>query len=181
MRQGADGEPEFVDREPGFPKTACNWPVTPKAFYYGIKFLTERYPLPLYITENGMSCHDNVSFDGRVHDNDRITFLDSYIGAMQRAYDEGADIRGYFLWTFLDNFEWSEGYRERFGMIYVDFMTQRRIVKDSAFWYQDVIKTRTKAGLWTDGRYFVQAAKQLEGTTVTLYLSLIHILSAASV
>ena len=111
MRQGADGEPEFVDREPGFPKTACNWPVTPKAFYYGIKFLTERYQLPLYITENGMSCHDNVSFDGRVHDNDRITFLDSYIGAMQRAYDEGADIRGYFLWTFLDNFEWSEGYR----------------------------------------------------------------------
>ena len=137
VRQGADGEPEFVDREPGFPKTACNWPVTPKAFYYGIKFLTERYPLPLYITENGMSCHDNVSFDGRVHDNDRITFLDSYIGAMQRAYDEGADIRGYFLWTFLDNFEWSEGYKERFGMIYVDFMTQRRIVKDSAFWYQD--------------------------------------------
>lgn len=115
VRQGADGEPEFVDREPGFPKTACNWPVTPKAFYYGIKFLTERYPLPLYITENGMSCHDNVSFDGRVHDNDRITFL--------------------------DNFEWSEGYRERFGMIYVDFMTQRRIVKDSAFWYQDVIGT----------------------------------------
>ena len=103
--------------------------------------MTERYQLPLYITENGMSCHDNVSFDGRVHDNDRITFLDSYIGAMQRAYDEGADIRGYFLWTFLDNFEWSEGYRERFGMIYVDFMTQRRIVKDSAFWYQDVIKT----------------------------------------
>lgn len=141
VRQGADGEPEFVDREPGFPKTACNWPVTPKAFYYGIKFLTERYQLPLHITENGMSCHDNVSFDGRVHDNDRITFLDSYIGAMQRAYDEGADIRGYFLWTFLDNFEWSEGYRERFGMIYVDFMTQRRIVKDSAFWYQDVIKT----------------------------------------
>lgn len=79
---------------PGFPKTACNWSVTPKAFYYGIKFLTERYPLPLYITENGMSCHDNVSFDGRVHDNDRITFLDSYIGAMRRAYDEGADIRG---------------------------------------------------------------------------------------
>lgn len=56
VRQGADGEPEFVDREPGFPKTACNWPVTPKAFYYGIKFLTERYPLPLYITENGISC-----------------------------------------------------------------------------------------------------------------------------
>ena len=92
-----------------------------------------------YLRRAGMAYR--AAPDGRVHDNDRITFLDSYIGAMQRAYDEGADIRGYFLWTFLDNFEWSEGYRERFGMIYVDFMTQRRIVKDSAFWYQNVIGT----------------------------------------
>ena len=77
--------------------------MTPEAFYYGIKFLTERYPLPLYITENGMSCHDMVSSDGRVHDPNRITFLNSYIGAMQKAYDEGANVAGYFLWTFLDN------------------------------------------------------------------------------
>lgn len=141
VRAGEDGEPEFVTREPGFPKTASDWPVTPKAFYYGIKFLTERYPLPLYITENGMSCHDMVSPDGRVHDPNRITFLDSYLGAMQRACDEGADVRGYFLWTFLDNFEWSDGYRQRFGIIYVDFSTQKRIVKDSALWYQKVIET----------------------------------------
>ena len=127
-----------------------------------------------------MSCHDNVSFDGRVHDNDRITFLDSYIGAMQRAYDEGADIRGYFLWTFLDNFEWSEGYRERFGMIYVDFMTQRRIVKDSAFWYQNVIGTNGgnlsnksdhernfifRSGMYTQhlGRYAIERGFSLSG------------------
>ena len=141
VRAGENGEPEFVDRAPGFPKTGADWPVTPEAFYYGIKFLTERYPLPLYITENGMSCHDNVSADGRVHDPNRITFLDSYIGAMQRASDEGADVRGYFLWTFLDNFEWSDGYKQRFGIIYVDFTTQQRIVKDSAFWYQKVIET----------------------------------------
>lgn len=141
VRAGADGEPEFVDREPGFPKTGCGWPVTPKAFYYGIKFLTERYPLPLYITENGMSCHDDVSADGRVHDPNRISFLDSYISAMQQATDEGADVRGYFLWTFLDNFEWTEGYKERFGIVYVDYKTQKRIVKDSAFWYQKVIET----------------------------------------
>ena len=141
VRAGKDGEPEFVSRAPGFPKTAADWPVTPEAFYYGIKFLTERYPLPLYITENGMSCHDNVAADGRVHDADRITFLDSYIGAMQRACSEGADVRGYFLWTFLDNFEWSDGYRQRFGIIYVDFATQKRIVKDSAFWYQKIIET----------------------------------------
>lgn len=60
---------------------------------------------------------------------------------MQRASDEGADVRGYFLWTFLDNFEWSDGYKQRFGIIYVDFTTQQRIVKDSAFWYQKVIET----------------------------------------
>ena len=96
VRAGADGEPEFVDRAPGFPKTGSDWPVTPEAFYYGIKFLTERYPLPLYITENGMSCHDLVSSDGRVHDPNRITFLDSYIGAMQKAYDEGANVSWLF-------------------------------------------------------------------------------------
>ncbi len=141
VKAGANGEPEFVTRAPGFPKTAADWPVTPEAFYYGIKFLTERYPLPLYITENGMSCHDIVSSDGRVHDPNRITFLDSYIGAMQRAYEEGANVAGYFLWTFLDNFEWADGYKQRFGIIHVDFETQRRTVKDSAYWYQKVIET----------------------------------------
>lgn len=145
VRAGKNGEPEFVDRTPGFPKTAADWPVTPEAFYYGIKFLTERYPLPLYITENGMSCHDIVSSDGRVHDPNRITFLDSYIGAMQRAYDEGANVAGYFLWTFLDNFEWAEGYKQRFGIIHVDFESQRRIVKDSAYWYQKIIETNGRA------------------------------------
>lgn len=142
VRAGKNGEPEFVDRAPGFPKTAVEWPVTPKALYYGIKFLTERYKLPLYITENGMSCHDNISADGRVHDSDRITFLDSYIGMMQQAVKEGADVRGYFHWCFTDNFEWEKGYKERFGIVYVDFMNQRRIVKDSAYWYQKVIETR---------------------------------------
>ena len=145
VRAGENGEPEFVSRAPGFPKTGADWPVTPEAFYYGIKFLTERYPLPLYITENGMSCHDIVSSDGRVHDPNRITLLDSYIGAMQRAYDEGANVAGYFLWTFLDNFEWADGYRQRFGIVHVDFTSQRRIVKDSAYWYKNIIKTNGKA------------------------------------
>ena len=145
VRAGKNGGPEFVTREPGFPKTAADWPVTPKAFYYGIKFLCERYPLPLYITENGMSCHDNISYDGCVHDYDRINFLDSYIGAMEQAIDEGADVRGYFLWTFLDNFEWSDGYKQRFGIVYVDFQNQRRVVKDSAFWYKKVIETKGAA------------------------------------
>lgn len=141
MRQGENGEPEYVDREAGAAKTAAGWPVTPECFYYGVKFLYERYKLPLYITENGMSCHDDVSLDGRVHDPNRQNFLDLYISALQRANDDGADVRGYFLWTFLDNFEWDKGYTERFGIVYVDFKTQKRIVKDSAFWYQKIIES----------------------------------------
>ena len=141
MRQGENGEPEYVDREAGAAKTAAGWPVTPECFYYGVKFLYERYHLPLYITENGMSCHDDVSLDGRVHDPNRQNFLDLYISALQRANDDGADVRGYFLWTFLDNFEWDKGYTERFGIVYVDFKTQKRIVKDSAFWYQKIIES----------------------------------------
>ncbi len=141
VRAGADGEPAFVDRPAGFPKTAAGWPVTPECLYWGVKFLYERYRKPLYITENGMSCHDIVSGDGRVHDPNRITFLDKYLSALQCAADDGADVRGYFEWTFLDNFEWSKGYTERFGLVYVDFQTQRRIAKDSAYWYREVIET----------------------------------------
>ena len=144
VRAGADGEPEFVDRPAGFSKTAAGWPVTPECLYWGVKFLYERYRMPLYITENGMSCHDIVSLDGQVHDPNRITFLDQYLSALQRASDDGADVRGYFLWTFLDNFEWDKGYTERFGLVYVDFATQKRIVKDSAYWYQKVMEENGK-------------------------------------
>lgn len=144
VRQGDDGEVEFVDRPAGFPKTAAGWPVTPDCFYWGVKFLYERYQMPLYITENGMSCHDDVSLDGKVHDPNRQNFLDLYLSALQKANDEGADVRGYFLWTFLDNFEWDKGYTERFGIVYVDFATQKRIVKDSAYWYQKIIESNGK-------------------------------------
>ena len=141
VRAGKDGEPEFVDRPYGFPRTSTNWPVTPECLYWGLKFMYDRYHMPMYITENGMSCHDNVSPDGRVHDRNRIDFLDAYLSQVQKAADEGVDVRGYFLWTFLDNFEWTEGYKERFGIVHVDFATQKRIAKDSAFWYQRTIET----------------------------------------
>lgn len=141
IRAGADGEPEFVPLPDGLPKTAAGWPVNPECLYWGIKFIYERYKLPIYITENGMSCHDIVSRDGQVHDPNRITFLDRYLSALQCANDEGADIRGYFLWTFLDNFEWEKGFSERFGIVHVDFSTLKRTVKDSAYWYQDVIES----------------------------------------
>lgn len=141
VRQGEDNEPDFVERPAGFPKTGANWPVTPDCFYWGVKFIYDRYRLPLFITENGMSCHDDVSLDGRVHDPNRQNFLDLYISALQKANDEGADVRGYFLWTFLDNFEWDKGYTERFGIVHVDFATQKRTVKDSAYWYQKMIES----------------------------------------
>lgn len=144
IRAGKDGQPEFVDRSAGAPKTAAGWPVTPECLYWGVRFLYERYKLPLYITENGMSCHDIVSGDGQVHDPNRITFLDRYLSALQRAADDGADVRGYFLWTFLDNFEWSKGYTERFGIVYVDFASQKRIAKDSAYWYQKIMEGNGK-------------------------------------
>ena len=79
--------------------------------------------------------------DGGVHDTERIEFLDAYLGAVQRAVQEGYDLRGYFLWTFLDNFEWEKGYQERFGIVWVDFKTQKRVAKDSALWYRDVIES----------------------------------------
>ncbi|MDE6845811.1 MAG: beta-glucosidase [Lachnospiraceae bacterium] len=144
VRAGKDGEPEFVDRPAGFPKTAAGWPVTPECLYWGVKFLYERYKMPLYITENGMSCHDIISRDGQVHDPNRITFLDKYLSALQGASDDGVDVRGYFLWTFLDNFEWDKGYTERFGIVYVDFATQKRIAKDSAYWYQKIMEENGK-------------------------------------
>lgn len=139
IRMGTDGRPEEVRRPAGFPKTATNWPVTPEALYWGQKFLYERYRKPIYITENGMACHDTVSQDGKVHDPNRIDFLARYLKNLKRAAEE-IDIRGYFQWSLMDNFEWDKGYAERFGIIYVDFETQERIWKDSAYWYRDLIR-----------------------------------------
>lgn len=139
IRMGTDGRPEEVRRPAGFPKTATNWPVTPEALYWGPKFLYERYRKPIYITENGMACHDTVSQDGKVHDPNRIDFLARYLKNLKRAAEE-IDIRGYFQWSLMNNFEWDKGYAERFGIIYVDFETQERIWKDSAYWYRDLIR-----------------------------------------
>ena len=139
VRMGKDGKPEFIKRYDGFPKTAIDWPVTPECLNWGPRFLYERYKTPIYITENGLSCHDVVSLDGKVHDPNRIDFLARYLGELKKAAT-AADIRGYFHWSLMDNFEWSKGYSERFGLIYVDYRTQQRIMKDSAYWYRDYIK-----------------------------------------
>lgn len=144
VRMGADGRPEIVKRAPGFPRTAMDWPVTPECLYWGPRFLYERYKKPIYITENGLSCADVVSLDGKVHDPARIDFLARYLKELKRAAGE-IDLRGYFQWSLMDNFEWARGYAERFGLVFVDYQTQKRIWKDSAFWYRDVIRTNGEA------------------------------------
>lgn len=131
---------DYVPRYQGYPRTALGWPVTPKVMHYGLKFLYERYNLPIYISENGVACNDRIFADGKVHDTDRIDFLSQYLSEMKLAIDEGCDIRGYLHWSLMDNFEWHTGYDPRFGIIYTDYRTQERIWKDSAYWYRDVIK-----------------------------------------
>jgi len=122
------------------PHTDLNWDIVPEALYWGPKFLYERYKLPIYITENGLANSDRIALDGKVHDPQRIDYLNRYLLELKRAIDDGVDIRGYFLWSLLDNFEWFEGYRSRFGLVYVDYSNQQRIMKDSAYWYSSVIK-----------------------------------------
>lgn len=95
----------------------------------GTRFIWERYGLPIYITENGLSCTDSIHLDGKVHDPARIDFTHRYLLALRRAIDSGVDVRGYFHWSLLDNFEWSEGYNERFGLIYLDYATGKRTPK----------------------------------------------------
>jgi beta-glucosidase len=87
-----------------------------------------------------VSCNDKVYLDGKVHDLDRIDFLHRYISELEKAYDSGVKILGYFHWSFTDNFEWHSGYSDRFGLVYVDFGSQERIPKDSAYWYQQLIE-----------------------------------------
>lgn len=129
-----------LPRKVGYPRTAIEWPITPEALYWGPKFLYERYNLPIIITENGLSCHDVISLDGKVHDPNRIDFLNRYLLQLKKAAEDGVDIAGYFQWSLMDNFEWARGYFDRFGLIYVDYETQKRIPKDSFYWYSEVIK-----------------------------------------
>ena len=110
--------------------------------YWGPRLIFERYGKPVYITENGQSCNDRIYLDGKVHDPDRIDFLHRYLRELKKACLDGIPVKGYFHWSFTDNFEWHSGYDDRFGLIYVDYRTQQRIPKDSAAWYSEVIRTR---------------------------------------
>ncbi len=144
VKAGADGKPEQVKRGPGFPITMFRWPVQPDALYWGPRFLQERYKLPVVITENGLASMDWVHSDGKVHDQGRIDFLTRYLVELRRAIADGVDVRGYFQWSIMDNFEWGEGYALRFGLVYLDYQTGERIPKDSYHWYKSVIETNGK-------------------------------------
>ena len=140
IKAGENGEPVVIEYPKDATRTCMGWPITPKSLYWGPRFLTERYNLPIYITENGAAMPDKLTEDGRVHDDDRIEFLSSYLAELERAANDGVDVRGYFLWSFMDNFEWAKGYEPRFGIVYVDYTTMKRIPKDSAFWYKSYIE-----------------------------------------
>lgn len=126
---------------PGSPKTSMDWNMTPEVLYWSCRFLYERYGKPIMITENGMSSFDWVSLDGKVHDPNRIDFLHRYLRSIKDAVSEGIPVLGYQYWSIMDNFEWINGYDKRFGLVYVDYRTQKRTIKDSACWYRDVIAT----------------------------------------
>ena len=131
----------FGDRPPEIPVTPNGWPIMPDSFRDTLLSVSKRYALPVYVLENGFGGFDKPDATGAVIDTDRIEFLRAYIGALNAAVVGGADIRGYFIWSLLDNFEWDAGYGVRFGLIYIDYPTQRRIPKASFEWYRDLIKT----------------------------------------
>lgn len=141
IRASADGGYERVPFPTGHPRTAFGWPIVPEAMYYTTRFCHDRYKKPIVVTENGISCTDSVDLDGNVHDPQRIDFTRRYLLELERAIDGGIPIEGYFHWSFIDNFEWAEGYRQRFGLVHCDYETLKRTPKDSAKWYAEVIRT----------------------------------------
>lgn len=136
-----DENGDDIEKHQGFPRTAMKWPVTPEVLRYGPRWIYKRYGLPMMITENGQSCNDRIFLDGQVHDPDRIDFLHRYLIALRKACEDGVPVTGYLHWSLTDNFEWHNGYDERFGLIYIDYPSQRRILKSSAQWFSQVAST----------------------------------------
>lgn len=137
----SDSPEGFAVVPPYQERTTMGWPVTPEGLLRHLRWIAdETGPLPLYITENGMSLHDTLSEEGsKCHDPRRIAFLARHFSVCKRAIEEGIPLRGYFLWSFIDNFEWAYGYERRFGIVYCDYTNQRRVPKDSFYYYRDII------------------------------------------
>jgi beta-glucosidase len=134
--------PFQLEEIPGYPVTAFGWPVVPAGLTELLTTFRDRYAErlpPVYITENGCSVVDEPDAAGVIDDQPRIRYLDGHIRAVADAITAGVDVRGYLTWSLLDNFEWAEGYHQRFGLVHVDFDTQRRTPRSSFAWYQDLI------------------------------------------
>jgi beta-glucosidase len=126
--------------QPDGPRTAMDWPIDANALHaLLLRVHREHDAIPMMITENGMANDDYVGPTGEVHDPERIAYVSGHLDAAARAVADGVDLRGYFQWSLLDNFEWAYGYSKRFGLVYVDYPTQKRLWKDSASWYRDVV------------------------------------------
>jgi len=121
------------------PKTEMGWEIYPQGLFDMLIYLKERYRLPLYITENGMAGPDKVE-NGKVIDDYRIEYLEKHFEKALEAINAGVNLKGYFIWSLLDNFEWAYGYSKRFGIVYVDYNTQKRIMKKSAQWLKEFLK-----------------------------------------
>jgi beta-glucosidase len=140
-------EPLGVETPLGeLPKTAMGWEVSPDAFYDLLLRVSRDYRLPIVITENGAAYDDAPPQNGVVEDPKRLDYLRRHVAAVERAIRAGVDVRGYCAWSLLDNFEWDRGYSKRFGIVYVDYETQRRVPKQSALWYRDLIASRRDGG-----------------------------------
>lgn len=126
---------------PGMPRTTMGWPITPNALRWAARFFYDRYRLPILITENGMANCDFVMGDGCVHDPQRAEYIRGYLAGLKQTVEEGVPVIGYLYWSLLDNFEWAFGYDKRFGLVHVDYRTQKRTIKDSAYMYREIIRT----------------------------------------
>lgn len=133
--EGFRGVPQYQQT------TEMGWPITPPGIYRHLKWLSDHTAgIPLYVTENGCAMPDALNEAGtRVHDHDRIAFIRAYLDACADAIRDGVNLKGYFLWSFIDNFEWAYGYTKRFGIVYCDYVNTRRVPKDSYYFYRDVI------------------------------------------
>jgi beta-glucosidase len=136
-----DGHPVVRSIFPDTPRTAMDWPITPERFTQLLTRIHRDYPgLPIVVTENGAAFNDSAGPDGFVRDDDRTAYLAEHLAAVAEARAQGADIRGYFAWSLLDNFEWAYGYDKRFGIVHVDYETQKRTPKQSAEWFKATIE-----------------------------------------
>lgn len=123
----------------GMPRSALGWEIVPESMYWAAVFAYRRYGLPIFITENGIACEDFVYDDGKVYDPQRSYYIEKHIEQLNRAAKDGVPIIGYEYWSLMDNFEWAVGYDARFGLIYVDYATQKRTIKQSAYDYKKII------------------------------------------